>query len=179
MHITLPMLLHPQVATSSFLSTSTIFIAATSCTTATHYHPSQVDIADVIDAGRIMLVGGKPARLSLCVHYIRHSFTILCPTLYACLRSSALPNTPRTVLQQQQQALPQIKISSQPQSVAPASTCNQQPRSCKMLGLHMQKSQCLLLQRLTATFLTVQAQPELNATISCCLPGSSKSWRSL
>lgn len=38
MHITLPMLLHPQV-----------------------------DIADVIDAGRILLVGGKLSRLDLCV----------------------------------------------------------------------------------------------------------------
>ncbi len=29
-------------------------------------HP-QVDVADVIDAGRIMLVGGKQSRLDLCV----------------------------------------------------------------------------------------------------------------
>jgi hypothetical protein len=53
MHITLPMLLHPQV-----------------------------DIADVIDAGRILLVGGRLSRLDLCVvsHHL-HSpwvFYIFC-----------------------------------------------------------------------------------------------------
>jgi hypothetical protein len=111
MHITLPMLLHPQVLTRSVFSISAIFKATTSYPTVSHYHASQVDISDVIDAGRIMLVGGKQARLSLCAH-IRHNFTILCMTLYAGLRLSTLPNTSRVALQQQQQALLQTKISS-------------------------------------------------------------------
>jgi hypothetical protein len=65
MHITLPMLLHHQVVTRPIATTTII-----STTTPPPYHllfHSQVDIADVIDAGRILLVGGHSARLDMCV----------------------------------------------------------------------------------------------------------------
>ena len=65
MHITLPMLLHHQVVTRS-IATTTIISTTTLPPSHLLFH-SQVDIADVIDAGRILLVGGHSARLDMCV----------------------------------------------------------------------------------------------------------------
>jgi hypothetical protein len=192
MHIALPMLLHPQVVTSFILSTPSplcihhFFLAH-------HHHNdhilhrssailkiksiSQVHIADVIDAGRILLVGGKPARLNMYVHS-RNSTTTLCLTTFACRRLSIQPSTSKTALLLQLQASPQIRINLLLRSAARAGMCNLHPRGCKTVGLLMTKLRFLLLQRPTSIFLIVRALPAPSATISCRLLHSSKSWQS-